>query len=469
MKKLLLAALMAAPAFAHARPPQDLKFPPLRWNPPEVARRVLSNGATVFLLPDSELPLVQITALVRTGTMYDPPALNGLAQLCGTMLRAGGTRARKVEEIDEKLEYVGASVETSMDMETGQASLSVLRKDLDLGLEIFADVLMNPAFAADKIEIEKAKMTETIRRRNDEPFQIARRELRKMIYGPTHPMSRTPEIPTVRRITRDDLDQFYRRYFAPNNTMFAVSGDFKTEDMVAALEAAFSRWRRQPVTFPEVEKVAPMLPTDPRTVGLVDKPLNQASVLMGHLGVKRHSPDHFALEVLNEILGGSAFSSRLYREVRTRRGLAYWVGSSLSEPYDLGLIAAGCQTKNQTASEAVQTILDEMARIKTAEVSADELKLAKDSLINSFVFRYASSHAIATQTMTLEYFGFPRNYLDTYTDRVADIDAKAVLAAAKKYLHPDLLRIVVVGDAKQFDAPVSQFGELKTLSIEIPQ
>ena len=472
MKKLLLscAAALALAAPSAARPPQLPKFAPLDFKAPRVERRLLSDGATLYLLPDHELPLVNVTVYIRTGNKYDPPGETGLAELCGTLLRGGGTKTRKPDELDEELESVGAVLETGMDMEMGTASLSVLTKDLDKGLELLADVLMNPRFDEGKLKIEKEKAVEEIRRRNDEPFGIARRELRKMIYGPDHPLSAVPEIADIERIKRKDLVEFHRKYYHPNEIMIAASGDFDPKVFAAKLESAFRGWRPAPVDFPTVPQVDPAgVRAGKRSVGYAEKSVKQASILMGELGVKRHNPDRFKLEVLNEILGGSSFSSRLMRDVRERQGLAYWVGSSFSEPWDYGIIAAGCQTKSSTVGRATESILGEIERIREKPVTPQELKLAKDSLVNSFVFRYASSSAIATQTMSLDYFGYPPDYLDTYTDKIAAVTADDVLEAARKYLKPGSFKIVVVGDEKDFDEPLSKFGSVEKLDIRIPE
>lgn len=473
MKKIFLVSLgfiFLSLQCAFSKPPQELKFEPLKFTPPQVERRVLSNGATLFLLADHELPLIQLSAMIRTGSMYDPSDKIGLASICGTMIRAGGTLSKKADEIDEALEFIGAAVETGMDTELGSATLSVLKKDLDQGLAIFGDVLMHPAFDDKKLEIEKAKVIEGIRRRNDEPFQIARREFRKLIYGPMHPLSWTMEIPVVKKISRKDLINFYSAYFHPNNMMIAVSGDFDPDAMVKKLDALFKDWKPSPVVFPPAPSVNPGEKSGKKIVGYAEKQLNQSSIIIGHLGIKRHNPDHFALEVMNEILGGSSFTSRLYKEVRSRLGLAYWVGSSFSEPWDYGTIACGGQTKSQTVGKTIKAILQEIQNIREKEVPEDELKSAKDSIVNSFVFRYASSHAIVSQKMNLEYYGFPPDYLETYTDNIAKVSAKDVLSAAQKYFKPEVFNFMIVGNQKDFDIPLSELGaEVRSIDIKIPE
>jgi len=289
-----------------ARPPKELNFPALKFTPPHVETRTLSNGVTVFFLPDHELPLINLTAYIRTGSMYEPTGTTGVASLTGTLIRGGGTVKRSREEIDLELELVGASVETGIGVESGSASMSCLTKDIKKTLMTFAEVLRYPVFNKQKLEIEKAKMIEGILRRNDEPFQIARREYRHAIYGKTHALSRKPEIPGVKEIERVDLVEFYGNFFHPGNIMIAVSGDFETEEMVRHLEESLSDWTYKKTEWPKVEvvKKGSLSEIFERRVIYAEKEVNQSSVILGHLGIKRHNPDRFDLEVMNEILGG---------------------------------------------------------------------------------------------------------------------------------------------------------------------
>lgn len=467
--KRLAVLFLASTSVAWANPPREIKYPPLKFTPPKIERAALKCGATVFLLPDSELPLINLSAMVRTGSMYDPPGKTGLASLTASLLRGGGTKYRAREQIDEDLEFTGASVETGMDVESAGASLSCLKKDFNDTLVTFAEILRTPAFNEQKLQVEKAKVIESIRRRNDEPFDIARRQYRREIYGPAHPLSRTPEIPEIRKIFRNDLIDFHKKYYRAGNMMIAVSGDFEPAEMTRALESAFAGWKGEAVSWPQVLAVNPIrdAPGGLRQVVYAEKDVSQSSVILGRLGIKRHNPDRFALEVMNDILGGSAFSSRLYKEIRTRMGLAYWVGSSFSEPWDLGTLAAACQTKSQSVGKTVLSILAEIKRITEDEVSGPELEFAKESISNSFVFRFGSSQAIVGQKMTLEYYGYPPDYLETYVDKISRVSAGDVLAAAKQYLHPEKMTLVVVGNQKDFDAKLEDFGRVTKADLAI--
>ncbi len=469
MKKVILAFLfLFALSPLHGREPEGLSFAPLRFSPPKIERRVLQSGATVYLLPDTELPLIQMTILIKTGSMYDSVDRVGVASLCSTLLRVGGTKNRSAEEIDEALERIGASIEFGIETEQASASLSILKKDLDLGIQLLSEMLKTPRFDKRKIQIEKAKVMGAIYRRNDQPFPIAQREMRKLIYGPSHPLSRTMEIPMIQKISRKDLVAFHKKYYRPNNLRIAVSGDFKTEEILTKLEGILNGWENSPIQYPEVSTVNPE-ENKTRTVCLAEKSLTQATILLSQLGIKRHNPDRFALEVLNEILGGSAFTSRLYKEVRSRRGLAYWIGSAFSEPWDFGTIGIGCQTKNASVGEVIETIQNMVEEFIQTPVPNEELEAAKEAMINSFVFRYSSSHAIVTQKMSLDYFGYPEDYLETYTDKISNITSKDLREAAKKYLRPKQMKIMIVGNPKEFDVSLERWGEVNKIDLKIDE
>ena len=450
--------------------PKKIEYPPLKWSPPSVEKQTLSNGIKVFLLPDSELPLIHLSAYIRTGQRYDLPHKVGVAKLCGTLLRTGGTKNLPVKVLDEQLEFLGASINTSMKMEHAEASLSALTQDFDSVLEWFADILQEPLFNRSQLEIERGQMIEQIRRRNDSPFKIARREFRKQLYGPDHPLAWTTEIPTLDKISRRDILKFYKKYYHPNNMWIAVSGDFKTQEMIQKLEMAFSKWKKQEVVFPKVKKVTPpSFSEKKRFIGWVQKDVTQTSLIVGHLGIARHHPDRFKLEVLNEILGGGSFTSRLFKEVRTRLGLAYGVGSSISEPWDLGIIAVGVQTKNQSAGQTLKAILNEIGRLQDQLVTQNELATAKESILNSFIFNYSSAHAICEQEVSLDYLNFPSNYLNTYLEKIDSVTREDIQSVAKKYFYPDQMTILAVGNESQVDIPFSEFGTVEPLDVTIDE
>ncbi|HON90043.1 MAG TPA: pitrilysin family protein [Sedimentisphaerales bacterium] len=464
---LALAVGAAGATTKQAPDHRKLKYPPLREvKVPEVTRVTLPNGMKLLLLEDHELPLIHLSARIRTGSIYEPAEKIGLADITGEVMRTGGTPTMTGDKIDEALEAMAASVEIGIGLDYGMASLSVLKEDLDKTLGILADILMNPAFPQNKIELAKIQHRSAIARRNDEPDGIASREFAKLIYGPDSVYARHTEYATIDAITRDDLVAFHKRFFGPNAMMAAVWGDFETREMIHKIEKAFGGWAKIDATVPPMPKVDYEYT---RTVCVVPRSdLNQSNILLGHLGGLRNDPDYFALVVMNQILGGG-FTGRLFKNVRSRQGLAYSVFGSYGADYaHPGVFSLGCQTKSESTVQAIQSILSEIEKIRRTEVSDEELKLAKESFLNSFVFNFDSAGEIVTRLLTYEYYGYPADFLLQTRDRVETVTKADILRVAKKHLNPTQVHILVVGNPEGFDKPLSTLGDVETLDVTIP-
>ena len=452
-----------------AKPHEALTYEPIAFKPPVPEKRTLSNGMKLYLIEDNELPLFNINGLVKTGDIYDPPDKVGLSSICASVMRTGGTLSREPDALNEELESMAASVEIGMSREYGTVNLSTLAEDIETGLEIFADVLRNPAFREDKLELRKQQSIERIRRRNDNPIQLAWRNFSALLYGTDHPFGWYTEMEGIESITVDDLKAFHAKYYHPDNMMLAITGDFDTETLIAQLEKVFEGWGSKKIVFPEV----PTVDATPKpSVNYIFKDLPQTTMLIGHFGIKRTPdfPDFFALRVMNEILGEGGFTSRLMREVREKHGLAYMVGSLMHTSYytNPGEWFAYSQTRTEKTAEAVSLIIDVVKGLRDALVPQDELQRTKDSLINSFVFGFESSSQIAFQQMMFDYRGYAPGFLETYTDNIAQVTAEDVQAVARKYLHPDALTIVTVGNKENFDRPLDEFGAVTEIEIERP-
>ena len=452
-----------------ARPYEELTYEPIEFKPPVPEKRVLSNGMKLYLIEDHELPLFNISGLVKTGDIYDPPDKVGLSSIFASVMRTGGTAAREPDALNEELESMAASVEIGMSREYGTINLSTLAEDIETGLEIFADVLRHPAFREDKLELRKQQSIERIRRRNDNPIQLAWRNFSALLYGTDHPFGWYTEMEGIESITVDDLKAFHAKYYHPDNMMLAITGDFDTETLIAQLEKVFEGWGSAKIAFPDV----PTVDATPKpSVNYIFKDLPQTTMLIGHFGIKRTPdfPDFFALRVMNEILGEGGFTSRLMREVREKHGLAYMVGSLMHTSYytNPGEWFAYSQTRTEKTAEAVSLIIDVVKGLRDVPVPEVELQRTKDSLINSFVFGFESSSQIAFQQMMLDYRGYDPGFLETYTDNIAQVTAADVQAVAQKYLHPDALTIVTVGNKENFDRPLDEFGAVNEIEIERP-
>lgn len=448
-----------------ARIVSKFKYKSIEFTPPKPERMVLDNGMILYLLEDHELPLFNITTHVRTGAIYEPGEKAGLANLVGNVMRRGGTKTRTPEQMNEDLEFIAASVETQIGRESGSASLSTMKKDIDKGLEVFADVLMNPAFPEDMIRKEKDEILEDIRRENDNPGQIVFREFRKILYKKEHPYSRKTigYEDTIENINRDDMVAFHKKFFHPNNVIMGISGDFDAREIVEKINTVFAEWEKAEIDFPEVPAVEKEFQ---RSVNYIYKDVNQSHVVFGHIGIHRLSKDYFPINIMNFILGGGGFTSRIPSKVRSDEGLAYSAYSAFHTPGDLGFFFAACQTKSESTVKAINLALDEVRKIRDELIDDDELELAKDTYINQFIFRFTSSSSIVGQMVEIEYEGLPLDYLETYVDNIKVITKEDIERVAKEYLHPDKIKLLVIGDMKQFDKPLTVFGEVNAIKLE---
>jgi zinc protease len=462
MKRLvmiLLACGMALPV--RATPPALPNFPPIDFKPPKPNKVVLSNGLTVFLLRDPELPLIKVQALVRAGSQYDPADKTGLSAIFGAVLPQGGSERYKPEEIRRTLDLTGANISFSVDMENASGMMESRSGDFDKVLPLFADLLMHPRFASRYVDLEKDKQQEALRRMNDEPNEIGRREFRKLVYGPMHPYARTPDPKSINGLRRRDLLAMHQRFFKPNTTALAVSGDFELQTMRTKLEQAFGSWAKGDVTYPEIP--VPIARKE-QALYYVQRPINQSQIRIGEGGLARHNVDHFAWEVFNELWGGSA-ASRLFRTVRTQKGLAYQVASVFTEYFRPGMIVAICQTRGPETPEAVRSILEINQSTRKAPFTREEMDSAKEAIRNRFVANYTSSAQIAGAIMSNAYFGYPDDYLDTYTSKIGQVGLDDLKRVGETYLHPDRSVILIVGDLSTFNKPLSTLGRPQEIRL----
>jgi zinc protease len=427
--------------------PEELKYTRLTYNPPKRAsyRHVLSNGVVVYAVEDHDLPLVNISTLVRTGSYLDPAGKEGLAALVGSQMRAGGTAKMTAEQFDEAADFLAAQISSGVGSIQGNANLNLLAKDVDKGLALYADMLRTPAFQEDRLKLAKSQILQALERRNDNTSAIEAREWNRLLYGAEHFSSKDLTKASIDSITRQDLVDFHQKYFQPAGFIIAASGDFKTEELLAKLEAAFKGWPSNKMAVPDVPK-----PTQTPVAGIytVNKPdVNQGRVSIGHIGSTRDNPDSYAIEIMNDILGGGGFTSRIMSRVRSDEGLAYSAGSSYGMGvYYPGTFRAAFQSKSATTAQAIQIVLDEINRIRTQKVSAEELETAKNSAVETFPRIFATAAQVASTFAQDEYTKRPANYWDTYRQRIAAVTADDVQRVAQKYLDPSKLVILVVGN-----------------------
>ncbi len=461
----VVAPSIGKPESEGAKIVSGFKFKHLNFVPPKVDRVVLENGMILYLLEDHDLPIFNITARIRTGAIYEPQEKAGLASLTGFVMRSGGTVSMPADKMNEELEFMAASVETAIDRESGSANLSTLRKDIDKSLKIFADVLMNPAFPEDKIRMRKDEVIESIRRENDNPAQIAQREFRKIMYDSKHPYSRKVEgtLESIEKIARDDMIAFHKKYFRPNNIILGISGDFNKDDIIKKLNTVFANLKKEEIQFPEVPKVDRRFE---KAVFYAYKDINQANVIMGHLGIHRKNPDYFPVMIMNFILGGGSFTARIPGRIRSDEGLAYSAFSAFQTARDIGMFFVSCQTKLESTNRAISIALEELEKIRKTPIDKEELTQAKETFTNQFVFRFTTSASIVGQKVDIEYEDLPLNYLETYIANVQAVTQEDVQRVARKYLHPDEIKILVVGDNEKFDKPLDSFGKVNVIELK---
>ncbi|MEO8028409.1 MAG: pitrilysin family protein, partial [Bryobacteraceae bacterium] len=390
MRAALICFAAVVGAMAQTAPPplenyKALKYPPLKQvTIPTPETFTMPNGMKVYLLEDHELPVISGFAFVRTGNLLDPNDKRGVAELTGSVLRTGGTKAKTGDQIDEELENVAASVESSMGETSATVGFSSLKEHSDKTLAVFHDLLTGPEFRQDKIDLLKSQYRSAISRRNDDANEIATREYATLLYGADSPYGWRIEYKHLNNISRADLEAFYARYYFPANIMMAVYGDFKSADMKAKLEAAFASWTVKQPPVPAFPKVT----QGPQPgVYLADKKdVTQTFFQMGHLGGTLRDKDYPALQVAADILG-AGFSSRLTTRIRTQLGYVYDVSASWGAGFNHpGMFTISGSTKSKSTADALIAIREELEKMRTTEVTAAELEDAKQSTLNSFVF-----------------------------------------------------------------------------------
>ncbi len=445
---------------------KQVPIPPLHAFHPQQPRRVaLPNGMVIFLQEDHELPLIRGTARIRGGSREEPAVKTGLVSIYGQVWRTGGTKSKTGDELDDYLEARAAKVEASGGVDSTTVSWDCLKDNFDDVFKVFVEVLREPEFREDKIVIAKNQANTGISRRNDDPLGIAGREIRKLAYGADSPYARVPEYGTVAAVTRDDLLNWHHTYVHPNNIALGVVGDFDSSKMEAALRQALGAWPQGPAA-----KAAEVSIQEPKPgIYFVEKEdINQSAIRMAHLGTTRKNPDYYAIEVLDELFGGS-FSSRLVSNIRSKKGLAYSVGGGVGTEFDHpGLFLLSMGTKSGTTAASVDALYEEIDGLEKNPPTADELTKAKDAILNSFIFRFDSKGKVLQERMAYEFYGYPQNFLEQYRAGIEKVTIEDVRRVAREYIHKDRLAVLVVGKSSDFDRPLASFGPVAKIDITIP-
>jgi zinc protease len=470
---LFLAILVPASMLAHipmavaqATSWQQIPVPPLPAFHPQQPKRIeLSNGMVIFLQEDHELPLIEGSARIRGGSRNEPANKVGLVHILGQVWRTGGTKTQTGDLLDDFLEVRAAKVETGGGPDSTTISLSCLKGDFDDVFKVFANLLQNPEFRADKLELAQKRAEDSISRRNDDVGEIAGRESTKLVYGSDNPYAREAEYATVAAVTREDLIDWHRSYVHPNNIILGISGDFDAGAMEAKLRAAFETWPKGAnLSKDDIQ----YRPAQPGYYLIPKEDVNQSSIQMVTLGITRNNPDFYAISVFNEAFGGG-FSSRLFNDIRTKRGLAYSVGGGIGSNFGHpGIQEFAMGTKSQSTIESIQALDEDIDDLAKKPITDEEIKHAKDAILNTFIFSLDSPDKVLAERLTYEFYGYPSDWLDKFPAEIQKVTTADVNRVASKYVHRDQLAVLVIGNTKDFEKPLSSLGAVKEIDITIP-
>jgi len=442
--------------------PRDLRYPDLKLTMPEYQEFALDNGMEIFFMEDSEIPIVNVTMMIKT--YYSPREKLGRNSMAAWVMRNGGSENWPSGRLNDELEFRAARINFRGEALNTTISLNCLKKDLPDILDIYADLIMNPVFPDDKIEMKRKTMLEDLRRKNDKPRNIAGREYGKLIYR-GHPYGWEPTEENYKSITRSDLVEFHQRYFHPGNTIVGISGDVTREEIVELLRDKFNGWEQKDV---KVDKVPPVDLKEVKNFNYAEKPdMNQAYIMIGHLGIKKDNPGRCAINIMNYILGGGSFASWITEEVRVKKGLAYSAGSYVNHgAFARGSFTAYAQTKAEEYHRSVRIILDQIERMRNEGPTEEEFNRAIDSYLNSQVFEYESKEQIIGRLMMLKFQGRPLDTPEKDMEKYAALTVKDIQEAAREYLRPEDITVLIVGNREKFTEPLSSFGEVNEIELE---
>jgi zinc protease len=412
---------------------------------PPVQRMLLPNQLVLLVSEEHSLPFVTLELLVNAGSWRDPPGEEGLASLTAKGLLLG-TSTRTGTAMQEELDFMGASLSAAARKDYAALNLQVLKKDLERGLELLLEVLTQPSFPDDELHREVEKTLATMQAEEDQPEEVADKAFQQALFPASpygHPVEGTPA--SVVKLTRAAIVRFYQSYYHPNNVILAVVGDSSAEEVRTKLSARLSAWPRGDIP---AAMFGSTFASGPKTI-TIDRDLAQAHIILGHIGINRENSDFEALSVMNYVLGGGGFASRLMEEIRDKRGLAYSVASLFEAGKFPGAFQIVLQTKNTSAPEAMSLALQQMERLRTELVPEKELEAAKKALIGSFPIRLATQAQLATFVARLEYYGLSLDYPAKYPALIASITSQDVRRVAQTYLHPQHSICVIVANLRE--------------------
>lgn len=411
---------------------------------PLVKRTVLDNGLVLLVSEEHSLPFVSMLLLVKAGSKDDPPGQEGVADLTASALLLGAA-GRRVEQINEDLDYMGASLNAGANRDFTTVGLRVLTKDIKRAFPILMDVLAKPTFPANELKNEVSRILGAIRSQEDEPGVVAQKAFERTLYmnGPYgHLPEGTKE--SVEKLDREKVIRFHRSHYHPGNAILVVVGDIDERTTRDYLIPALQRWPKKAASYTAAQNRF----VEEKKIVRINKPLSQSNILIGNPAMHRENPDYYAAVVLNHILGGGGLRSRLMKDIRIEKGLAYSVDSGFDAGKLAGSFQISLQTKRESTEEAITAVMSNIERIRNELVSEQELADAKSYLVGSFPQKLSNQSMIASFFSQVEYYGLGLRYPEEYPGLINSISREDVLRVARTYLLPDRFVTVVVGNAE---------------------
>jgi zinc protease len=470
---LLMVGLVAVPATAQTpgdtvdvvpayQPPAKIKLDPVKL--PPIKEKVLENGLKVIVVEHHELPIVSLRLVCKAGSQYDPPGKAGVTNFMTGLLKKG-TESRSATDIADKIDYIGGKLGAGSGWSATYVTCTVLTKHLETGLDLMQDIALHPAFSDDEIERLRQQTLSSIKNSKDQPASLASEAFNAWLYG-NHPYAFPTEgtEETVTGITRDDILEQYHRIFIPNNAVLFIVGDIKPKQAFKIAEKAFGDWNQgeiPQVEFPEVKN------PEGYRIRLINKPdATQARIRIGHLGIARENEDYFPIVVMNYVLGGGGFSSRLMKVVRSEKGLTYGIRSTFNARLQPGPFTISTFTKNETTLEAIEETIAQLKKYQEEGPTDKELEEAKSYLTGSYPLNFETPGNIAGQLQAIEIYNLGSDYIEKYRSRVNAVTKEEVRKAARKYLHPDDLLIVVVSNADEVKEDLEKLAPVEVREIK---
>lgn len=453
----IVIVLIFAACSQFASHPDEIEIERIDYSPPKPLSWSLDNGVEVLFMEDREIPTVRASLYTRGGSLFEPERLAGLASATGYLMRAGGTKALSPAELDLELDSIGASIDVQFTNEYGNLSFFCLKEDLSRVSNLFRDVVLEPRLDSKRLATWKQISLSSIKRRRESANTIASMTFNRLFFGKNSAYYKPSTPDSIREIGLREVRMFHQKLVQPQGSILTISGSLNEAEARELASDLFGAWKSRPgdlMEFPD-----PNVQVRPG-VYLVQKPFDQSVVVMGHAGISRDDPRLYRRAMFDQLFGLSGFDTVLFREVRSKAGLAYTVWGGFLPASKHGQFRISVGTKNEQAAEAVNLISSLIKEVRTKPFTEDDLLLAERAVTNGFVFKFPNASAIVNRGAVLKILGFPEDYDESYLSRLKALSAQEVLEFAQELLAPEKMIVVVVGDidpkvlSKRVGAPV---------------